>query len=872
MRRILFIALCLLAAGLFQTATAQTPVPLDDGRHEYALGPHLAVFEDRDRKLAIDDISAPGFADRFKPVNSATPNFGYSPSAYWFRLTIRSAGVRPTDWMLNIAYPALDNVELYAPAETPGGGFSIQRNGDGFPFTQRAIANRNLVFQVTVPPRGETTYYIRLVTTGTAQLPATLLTFDRFQASDHNSQMVLGVYYGILLVMIAYNLFIFLATRERSYGVYVLYIFGFGLSVFSLDGLSFEYLWPNSVWWNNHALPFLAGFTSLWLALFTKLFLSTAERLPRCNFALNVGCVCGILNMIAGLTLPETISPPVTGFLILGGGTMCVTVGVISFFTGYRPAKFYLLAMSMLFIGTTIFALHAGGTLPSTFLTRHGMALGSALEVVLLSLGLADRINALQKEKESAEAEATVKEKDAEILRLRGVELAGALNETEKKNKELADANAQIERKNRELDKKIAEIEAAQRQADRMFLALADALPGTVIEGKYQLGDKIGAGGFGVVFRGTNLADGTPIAVKVFRPMAGNDSADAAERFRREGTTLCRIQHPNAVRVYDSGISSDGIAYIVMELLVGTSLNSELRENGKVSLRRTARIIRSVCEALSSAHASGIIHRDIKPDNVFLHRSDEGEIVKVVDFGIAKLMKDDTAEDTEENAALTRTGGVIGTPQYIAPERLNGNPYDGKSDVYSVGVMLYQMLCGTVPFQATGNNVIKLIMSHLNDPPPPMRNFNRDIPPPVETLVMRALAKKPTERPTAKELGESLSAIAAAYGGHDTGEFTSTGPSGADISSQETIDVCVMNAPGFALSGDRHPAMNNIDENAATVAISYDGHPVHHPNNDDETVVMSTVEENLPTPGSLIPVTPNNPDENAPTGETITKE
>ncbi len=860
MRRLILIAFCLLTAGLFTPVTAQSVVRLDDGSHEYPLGQYLTVYEDPDRKLTINEVAAPGFADRFKPVTAATPNFGYSESAFWFRLTVRSTGIRATDLILNVAYPALDNVELYAPSETANGGFSIQRNGDGSPFTERAIANRNLIFQVTVPPRGDTTYYIRLVTTGTAQLPATLMTFDRFQANDHNSQMVLGVYYGVLLVMIAYNLFIFLATRDRSYFFYVLYILGFGLGVFALDGLGFEYLWPKSVWWNNHAMPFLTGFTSLWLSLFTKSFLSTAERLPRCNIALNVGVGASVFNMVAGLTLPETLSPHVTALLIVGGSTTCLAVGVISFFTGYRPAKFYLLAMSMLFIGTTVFALHAGGTLPSTFITRHGLALGSSLEVVLLSLGLADRINSLRKEKESAEAEATVKEKDTEILRLRGVELAGALNETERKNQELAAANAQIERKNRELDRKIAEIEAAQRQADRMFLALAEALPGTVIEGKYLLEEKIGAGGFGVVFKGVNTRDKTPIAVKVFRPMAGNDSAEAAERFRREGTTLCKVQHPNAVRVYDSGISSDGIAYIVMELLVGASLNTELRENGKVSLKRAARIIRSVCDALSSAHMAGIIHRDIKPDNVFLHQSAEGEIVKVVDFGIAKLMKDDTAEDTEENAALTRTGGVIGTPQYIAPERLNGTPYDGKSDVYSVGVMLYQMLCGTVPFQATGNNVIKLIMSHLNDPPPSMRNFNRDIPPAVEALVMRALAKKPTERPTAKEFGESFSAIAAAFADRDTGEFATALPSGEDISNQETIDVGAMNPKAFAFSGDRHPVMNTIDENAATVAISFDGHPVHHPTNDDVTVMMNTVEENLPTRGTISAEIPE-PDE-----------
>src|SRR5262249_36060406 len=158
-----------------------------------------------------------------------------------------------------------------------------------------------------------------------------------------------------------------------------------------------------------------------------------------------------------------------------------------------------------------------------------------------------------------------------------------------------------------------------------------------------------------------------------------------------------RVNHPNAVSVLDSGVSAEGIAYLVMELLEGRSLTEELREKGVLPPARCAEILMPVCDVLTKAHASGIVHRDIKPDNIYLNRTAVGEVVKVVDFGIAKLM-DDTGG--QNNESLTVTGGLLGTPTYMAPERLENKPYDGKADVYSLGIMLYRMLAGRVPFQS----------------------------------------------------------------------------------------------------------------------------------------------------------------------------
>jgi hypothetical protein len=199
---------------------------------------------------------------------------------------------------------------------------------------------------------------------------------------------------------------------------------------------------------------------------------------------------------------------------------------------------------------------------------------------------------------------------------------------------------AELEETNRRLEAANRELLAAQQQADRVFQAYTRALPGTVLDGKYRLDEELGAGGFGVVFRGRHLVLDRPIAIKVFRPVPGNDSALGLQRFLREGAAAARLAHPNAVRVFDSAVSVEGVAYLIMELLRGRSVAAELAERGPLSLRRCAAIAARVADVLAAAHRQGILHRDIKPANVFLHHGEGGETVKVVDFGIAKFFGD----------------------------------------------------------------------------------------------------------------------------------------------------------------------------------------------------------------------------------------
>lgn len=232
------------------------------------------------------------------------------------------------------------------------------------------------------------------------------------------------------------------------------------------------------------------------------------------------------------------------------------------------------------------------------------------------------------------------------------------------------------------------------------------------------------------------------------------DSPEALARFQREGRSAFRLQHPNAVAVMDFSVTPGGLAYLVMELLEGHTLEAELRRWRRLPERRAAAILLPVCEVLHEAHGLGIIHRDVKPANIFLHRNRRQEVVKVLDFGIAKLVG-----DAAMSQSLTMDEGILGTPAYMAPERLWGKPYDGRADAYSVGIMLYQMLAGRPPFMSEHNEAMAVAMMHVTHEPEPLSSFRPDVSKELEEAVMAILVKEPSQRPTVAELAREVARI-----------------------------------------------------------------------------------------------------------------
>lgn len=289
---------------------------------------------------------------------------------------------------------------------------------------------------------------------------------------------------------------------------------------------------------------------------------------------------------------------------------------------------------------------------------------------------------------------------------------------------------------------------------------------GRVLGGRYQLDSCIGSGGMGEIYRARRLHIGDTVAVKVLRPDV-IENEKTRQRFYREARAAAMLHHPNAVVIHDFGEDTDGTAYIVMELLVGRSLRQLLVEAGTVTPRRAYGIIRQACAALDAGHRNGIVHRDIKPDNIYLlDTHDDEDHVKILDFGIAKLA--DKALDTLsiEEQRLTNVGTVIGTPHYMSPEQCQGEEADSRSDIYSLGVVLYEMLTGVVPFVAKTPTGVAI--KHVTEQPRSLREMNPALSPVLENVVLRALSKDANLRPqNAIELSRDLDLAVRADARHE---------------------------------------------------------------------------------------------------------
>ena len=288
-----------------------------------------------------------------------------------------------------------------------------------------------------------------------------------------------------------------------------------------------------------------------------------------------------------------------------------------------------------------------------------------------------------------------------------------------------------------------------------------DPLVGQTLDDKYRLEERLGVGGMGTVYRARHLLIDRPVAVKVLNPRFVEDEA-AQTRFRREAKAAGRLQHPNAVTVTDFGQTSDGYVYIVMELLEGQTLRDALAKEAPLDTARAVSLMLQAAAAVAAAHEAGIIHRDLKPANIFIvQRSEVPAVVKVLDFGIAKLAADSLDED--DLTTLTLVGAMIGTPRYMSPEQCDGAELTPAADVYSLGVILYEMLSGAVPF--SGATPLAIAMRHFSEPPRSPREIVSSIPLELEKVVLHALEKRPEDRPAnATEFRNELFATAERLG------------------------------------------------------------------------------------------------------------
>ncbi|MGY2263063.1 7TM diverse intracellular signaling domain-containing protein [Pseudomonas sp. SDO55104_S430] len=392
MRYLLMLLLCL---PLLANA-----VEFDELTQSLPLGRTLQVFEDADGQATIDDVRNQAAAGNFKQHDKATLNAGYSRSAFWLKIDLQYRPANPTaqrTWLLELAYPPLDHLDLYLPDAS--GNYQLARQtGDALPFDTREIRQNNYLFNLTFAPDQTQTVYLRLQSQGSIQAPVTLWSSTAYLEDQPVRLYVLGLIYGVLLGMLVYNLFIYLSVRDTSYLYYIFYIASFGFYQLSVNGAAVQYFWPDSPWWANAATPFFIGCAGLFGSQFARSFLQTAtfsRWLDRLLLALVL-----FSALVVGLSLMTSyaLALRLATALALTFTVVIFSAGIFAWLRGLRVARYFIIAWSAFLLGGIINTLMVLGYLPNVFLTMYSSQIGSAIEVALLSLALADRINAMREQ------------------------------------------------------------------------------------------------------------------------------------------------------------------------------------------------------------------------------------------------------------------------------------------------------------------------------------------------------------------------------------------------------------------------------------------------------------------------------------------
>ncbi len=400
MRLVMIALFCLLP--MFASA-----VDFDENTRSLALGRDTQVFEDPTGDATIQQVSSLEGAARFRPVAGQSLNAGYSRSAFWLkvRLTYRPANpLASADWLLEMAYPPMDHVDLYL-----GDGDARPRlawqTGDMLPFASRQIKQNNYVFDLNLNAHETKTVYLRVASHGSVQAPLNLWASHAYIEEQPSRLYILGMIYGVLAVMLIYNLFIYLSVRDTAYLYYILYITFFGLYQVSVNGAAIEYFWPDNPWWANTSTTFLIAAAILFASQFTRKFLQTPSLGRWLDVPLLAMMVCAAVIMALALSMDYGVALRLVTGLVLLFTQVVLLIGLAAWFKGRRVARYFIFGWSAFLIGGVINATMLLGHLPNNFWTMYASQIGSVIEVALLSLALADRINAMREREAQIMAE-----------------------------------------------------------------------------------------------------------------------------------------------------------------------------------------------------------------------------------------------------------------------------------------------------------------------------------------------------------------------------------------------------------------------------------------------------------------------------------
>lgn len=422
--RLCLAGVCLLWASL---ACAQEPLVLDAGSRAVPLAPALRHVHDIAAEADLDTASTWLREGRFAPLPDGRTALGFRNGALWLHARVVNRNADEPRWLLVQNFALADRIDLYA--RYADGRVVHQTSGDSLPFHLRSVRYRHPNFRIDLPIDEPVDLFVREQSQNSMQVPLTLYSPLAFAEMLRDAQLAIGLYYGILLALFFYNLALWLILRDASYFWYLFHLSAFGLVLFTLNGLSFEFLWPDSAWLAEKSVPLSICLSQIGVQQFTRVFLGLRERWPLGERITRALIVYFALLAIVSTWLPYRLTSPVTTTSVLLSVAWIVAVSIVMLRRKYAPARLFLVAWSMFLLGTAMFAGIAFGVLPKNFFTEYGVQIGSALEMLLLSVALGQRYAALRNENDRIVREA--KQSLEHKVEQRTAELRSALAQLE---------------------------------------------------------------------------------------------------------------------------------------------------------------------------------------------------------------------------------------------------------------------------------------------------------------------------------------------------------------------------------------------------------------------------------------------------------
>jgi PAS domain S-box-containing protein len=376
-------------------AAEASPLTYQPGREYYSLDTHLDILEDREGALSFADISSPARARDYVHNLEQNPNQGFSPSVFWVRFSLSDNFDPDREWLLVLEYSLLDLVDIYLPQKN--GEYLRKKSGDHLPFREREIGNRNLI--VILPPpvlASGLPIYLRIQSESAISLPMSIWSDRAFIKSDRQAQFILGLYYGVILVMMIYSLLLLITLRESTYFYYLLFILNFGLYQAIMNGIAYEYLWPGYPVWNSHAMPMFIAISSFGIAFFTRKFLDTATFTPRVHKFLLLLAISSLAIALLPFLVSYSLAIRAASFNAAVTITTVMLAGIFCLKNHFRPARFFIAAWSMFFLGILLQVGRVLGLLNNDPIFLYGPQIGSLVTIVFLALAMADRIDAIR--------------------------------------------------------------------------------------------------------------------------------------------------------------------------------------------------------------------------------------------------------------------------------------------------------------------------------------------------------------------------------------------------------------------------------------------------------------------------------------------